>query len=140
MRIVDEKTLTRFRGRGFCDFCTSWCETREAAHLIARGMGSGKRLDVDENLLSLGAAFDCGCHTASHNNGKPTQQDLLACKADLLGCTVDDLEPALRGVLKYDPKDNGPWKQALYAGLPTRRARSIYLGILNRYGHELETR
>jgi|SRR5579862_4433673 len=65
MKIVDEALLESFRKRGRCDVCGRLCDRREPHHLLGKGAGGGGRMDVRENLLSLGATQPfprCPCH------------------------------------------------------------------------------
>jgi len=58
----DEAVLDLFRGPGQCELCGARCKRREPHHWRARGAGGGARLDIRENLIALGSAFDCACH------------------------------------------------------------------------------
>lgn len=65
MKIISEKTLDLYRGPGRCQFCGNSCSKREPHHLRAKGLGSGKRIDIPINLIALGSTplFQCSCHT-----------------------------------------------------------------------------
>lgn len=73
MRVVSESTLAQFRGRP-CELCGR--EPGEPAHYLARGMGSGSRLDLPENLACLCRR----CHDRLHGGNIPTSihLDLIA--------------------------------------------------------------
>lgn len=58
--------LVAFRTWGPCEGCGRPCK-REAAHVIAKGQGGGKTLNLPLNLIALGGACDCGCHRRSHD-------------------------------------------------------------------------
>lgn len=92
MRIVDERLLREFRGPGHCEFCGRWFSQLDAAHVFARGMGSGSRLDVPENLVSL----DRYCHTSHHDGLAPMRCDLLAVIAAREGCLQHEIEAYIR--------------------------------------------
>lgn len=77
MIVIDEALLDQFRGPGRCEFCGALVKRREAAHVLARGMGGGSRLDVRENLVALCGPWDGACHLKSHQGQHPTTQDLL---------------------------------------------------------------
>ena len=77
MRVVSEKTLDLFRGRGECSCCGRWCRRLEPHHWYPKGAGSGARLDIPENLIALGSAFDCACHKKAEDGNVPRSK-LLA--------------------------------------------------------------
>lgn len=54
MIVISEKTLKLFRGAGECECCQKWYSHREASHIIPRGMGGARRLDLPENLIAHG--------------------------------------------------------------------------------------
>ncbi len=60
MRYVDEAVLRLYRGPGRCALCGTFSPQREAHHVFSRGAG---RLDIPINLVSLGGAWSCQCHT-----------------------------------------------------------------------------
>lgn len=76
MTHTDENTLNAFRGPGLCDYCNAWVPRREAAHVFSKGTG---RLDIRIALAGLCGAFTGGmnCHGRQHNEGEPSQDDLL---------------------------------------------------------------
>ena len=79
MKIVDEPLLDTFRTRGRCEVCGVFCAMREPHHVICKGMGGGRRLDVRENLLAVGSSLpfpECGCHGLVHD-GKIKRSALL---------------------------------------------------------------
>ena len=62
MRIVDPAARAACRAIGFCEVCGKSEGPFHAAHLLARGMGAGKQMDVPINLICL-----CpGCHGEAH--------------------------------------------------------------------------
>ena len=84
MRIVNEKLLDQYRTPGHCEFCGAKASTREPHHASARGMGSGKRLDIRCNLMAVGASrlFVCPCHAFIHQGGKARSEVVLEVIAD----------------------------------------------------------
>ena len=66
MKIVCNDTLNHFRRKGRCEWCAQTCQS-EAAHVIARGMGAGRQLDVTHNL----AALCRRCHQSLHDGNFP---------------------------------------------------------------------
>jgi hypothetical protein len=92
MRVIDEKTLDRYRGPGECEICHKMCKRREPHHLRAKGMSSGSRLDVDVNLISLGSSlsFECECHTKIHA-GHISKQHILEIVARREGRMVESI-------------------------------------------------
>lgn len=87
MIIKDEKVLDLFRGPGVCEWCMRFRYSRDAAHIFARGLGGGHRLDVLENLVSL-----CrDCHQVSHAGKSPTRKDMLALVCKREGVTYEQV-------------------------------------------------
>lgn len=64
MTIIDEIFLATYRGPGACWICGKGCSRREPHHVIAKGMGGGRRLDIAINLVCVGSTLDmqCECH------------------------------------------------------------------------------
>lgn len=118
MRIVDPKTLALFRGRGLCGYCGRFNCVREAAHVSARGMGSGKRVDLAINLIALGGVWGCACHDKSHNGKEPTQEQLLAKVAAREGVSVDQIKECLKNIRNL-PK--GSSREAWESLIPKRK-------------------
>ncbi len=100
----NESILKDFRGPGQCGWCARWCNHRQAAHLVAKGMGGGKRLDIRINLISLGCAFCCNCHGKSHNGERPMYCDLLAVVAAREQTTQDQIEREVAALLRAPKK------------------------------------
>ncbi len=90
MRVVNPELRRRFNGPGRCGLCNKDCKARECAHYLAKGMGAGGTLDVAFNLIALGGAFGCGCHTRQHA-GEIHPADLLACIASREYMLQDDI-------------------------------------------------
>lgn len=109
MRIEDEAVLREMRGPGRCEWCGAYGPHREAAHILARGLGSGSRLDIPLNLVSLGIggwvgyAAVCVCHNDSHNGKRPTTEDLLTISGKKVGATWQEVRAVL-WMLKRIPK------------------------------------
>ncbi len=97
----DEGLLDEFRGPGRCEFCRRWCVAREAAHIVTRGFGGWSRMDIRINLVSLGSAYECGCHYHAHQGGRPTITDLLVIVAAREGRTPVDVQDELN-MLKWN--------------------------------------
>ncbi len=81
MRYLPKEHLPQYRGRGPCWHCGYACHSLEAAHVMARGMGAGKTLNLPINLCALGGPWDCACHVESHNGGRPHEEDLITAVA-----------------------------------------------------------
>lgn len=109
MIIIDEKLLDEFRTNGRCEWCGFYCQRREAAHIFARGMGGGGRLDIRINLVGLGGPGECDCHGSSHRGDAPTQIDLLAIVAQREGRLQDDIEDEIH-LLRRSPNLAGEIK------------------------------
>ena len=72
MRISNPKLLDEFRNAGRCEWCGKRCES-EPHHASAKGMNSGKRIDIRSNLLAVGRSYPfpaCPCHRAIQTGGK----------------------------------------------------------------------
>jgi hypothetical protein len=91
VKVVDPKLLDTFRGAGACSWCNRWCRYRHAAHVFARGMGGGGRLDVALNLVSLCPE----CHLEHHDGRRPLRCDLLAVVAAREGMLQGEVEAQL---------------------------------------------
>jgi len=88
VRIIDEAVLDLFRGVA-CEICGR-PGSSEPHHVSARGMGSGKRLDVAINLLAVCRR----CHTHIES-GNIRRRVVLAVVADRERMTVDLLEQSI---------------------------------------------
>ena len=65
MKVIDKAALATPRS-ALCEYCGRYCrKPTERHHIICRGMGGGKRMDVPENLIDLGGPWDCECHEAA---------------------------------------------------------------------------
>ena len=93
------------RCAGRCGWCESWCRWREAHHVVARGMGAGRRLDVPINLIALGCSADWhSCHTFIHQAGKDVQRKVLEILAKRENTTPEDIEAVVWCLLRI-PKE-----------------------------------
>jgi len=99
--IVSESTLASFRAYRTCEWCLKLgpCYPH---HIIPRGHGGGRRLDVRLNLVSLGHDFVCGCHKAIHDKGEPSREDLWGVVGRREKCNPAHIEGALWWVLRAD--------------------------------------
>ena len=66
---------------------------------MAKGLGSGRTLDIPLNLVSLGSTlnFECACHTRSHNYDGKQLDEIVASRE---GCAVEDVRDALWIILR----------------------------------------
>lgn len=79
MKIVCPELLVIFRARRSCEWCKRPLRNAaEPAHVFAKGMGGGGQLDIPCNIVALGSAFECGCHSQQHDGHRPMRCDLLA--------------------------------------------------------------
>ncbi len=87
MKIIDEAMLDRFRAASRCEFCGQRTQNgADPAHISARGLGSGKRVDLACNLVSL-----CrGCHCAQGFRDGPSLEELWAIAAKREGMSVKE--------------------------------------------------
>lgn len=105
MRIVDDEALSRFRGPGRCEYCGQMVSNREPHHLQARGIGSGSRLDITENLMALCATFAGGenCHDKAHWGAIP-RAELLEIVARRERKTVQAIQAKVWRLLRKPKK------------------------------------
>lgn len=114
MRIENEEARRLHRGPGKCEWCLKQCQTRECAHVYAKGLGGGHTLDIPINLVALGIggwvgiAAECNCHSDHHAGREPTRRQLLEIAAKREGVDPDDAEYVIL-MLKRLPKDPAPW-------------------------------
>jgi len=65
----DKKALDAFRGPGKCEWCGLWLPRRDPHHIIGRGTGGSKRLDIPEALCGVCPAFmGNSCHDRHGND------------------------------------------------------------------------
>ena len=105
MIIRSPETLALFRLPGRCQLCRKPCSVREPHHYIAKGIGSGRTLDVEINLIALGSSgqFKCECHTKVHDGNIP-RSDVLAVMSKREIAKGADIEEALYFLTRL-PKD-----------------------------------
>jgi hypothetical protein len=115
MKILNPLLLAEYRIPGNCDFCGKLCRAREPAHVIAKGMGAGRQLDIPLNLLAAGSSrtFECDCHRRQHDSGQPGRLEMLQIAADRefgqgfvhAECVQDLLWEILRTPKTREPED-----------------------------------
>ena len=92
MIVHDRQLLRRFSEKCRCEHCGKRCPAGcDPAHVLARGLGGGGRLDVELNLVALCRAD----HRRHHDGGKPTRADLLAIVAKRNKMTAEDVQSIL---------------------------------------------
>lgn len=105
MKIDNPALLRSLRGPGLCEVCGKPCRRREVAHVRAKGLGGGHRLDVPLNCVSCGEGLwgtgECFCHAAEHYTGGDV---LLRIVAKREGVAPEEVKHAL-DVLDRIPKD-----------------------------------
>lgn len=99
MRVDSHETLAIFRGRP-CEWNPSH-GPGEPAHIYARGLGDGNRLDLPENLVTLCRT----CHTRSHAGQEPTREQLLALAAQREKKDMEEMRAELFRIARL-PKDS----------------------------------
>lgn len=99
MILRDPDILSEFRGPGPCQLCNRPCRVRECAHILAKGMGGGGRLDHRWNLIALGGPWECGCHARQHGGTIPIRA-LWEAVAKREGRTVDEIQTELHRIRK----------------------------------------
>lgn len=98
MLVKDDALLQQFREARRCEWCGRAVSVAEPAHIFAKGMGGGGRLDIPCNLVALGSAFDCACHRRQHDGHEPLPHDLLALVAARYGVLQLDVENEIHRV------------------------------------------
>lgn len=104
MIIPDPKLLKLFRQPGPCELCHRMCGRREPHHVRARGMAAGRRLDIRINLVALGPAFRCPCHTRYHTTGELQPEDFLTVIAARERQTVANIQAVTAMLLALDSR------------------------------------
>ena len=99
MKIENPSLLRKFSSPGICEYCKRPSPVRHAHHLSARGMDSGKQLDVRINLIGLCPL----CHQELHD-GNILRIDLQAVVAVREGVNQDDIRSVM-SLLNRVPKD-----------------------------------
>ena len=105
MRIINDELLKSGRSPGRCELCRKHCRERCYHHVIARGMGGAKRLDIPLNLLCLGMFPYCTCHTLI--DCKEGYQRCLAILSKREKASTDAIERAIWFILRL-PRDPSP--------------------------------
>jgi|ERR1700722_1115634 len=96
----NEKLLATFRGEGVCEACGRFVSAREAAHILGKGMGGGRRIDHPLNLVSLCAPFSGGndCHGRHHLGQSPTAEELWEIAGKREGVTGEQAEAEINRI------------------------------------------
>lgn len=102
MRIKDDAMLDRFRGPGICELCGKFCRHTEPHHVIAKGMGGGRQLDIRINLIRVGSTpnFECQCH--NNVDTKTGQEACWRVIAARENTTVNAIQDACYMILNLD--------------------------------------
>lgn len=99
MKIIDPAVMKTPRSP-LCEYCGLYCRRpTERHHIVSRGMGGANRLDIEQNLIDLGGAFDCGCHDRAQR-GEISKDDLFECVALKLGSTHAQVKTKVMRLLK----------------------------------------
>jgi hypothetical protein len=81
-----------------------WCDWRppsEAAHILGKGIGGGRRIDVKENVVPL-----CRLHHAAHHAGHaPTADQLRERLSEKIGIPVQEIIDTVAALRKFNKKD-----------------------------------
>ena len=102
MKIINESLLKEYRRAGECELCGKSCKKREPHHIVARGMGGGRRMDIRCNLMAVGSTRggECHCHSLIET---PNRYLLCLEKAAARdGCTADQLQSVHTFILRLD--------------------------------------
>jgi hypothetical protein len=101
VKIKDKAVLATPRSLR-CEYCDRLCgHDTERHHIVFRGIGGGKRLDIVENVVDLGGPWDCGCHQKADAR-KITSDELYAIVAKRLGTTARKIKNKIKRLLAMD--------------------------------------
>lgn len=109
MRIINPELLKAFHLPGPCELCGRMCKEREPHHVIAKGMGGGRRLDSVYNMVAVGRGHACPCHSTFADSIKGSTASWGAI-ARRQGCTPDEALAAMWFILYQLDKDDSPEK------------------------------
>ncbi len=139
MIVENESLLREFRGPGKCEWCGKQCRTREAAHIFAKGMGGGGRLDVRINLVGLGLGgwvgvrAECNCHSSHHTGHEPSKRQLMERAAEREGVDATDIEAVL-WLLRRLPKEASRERIEMEVGRLTESEQALAWRTLRESG------
>jgi hypothetical protein len=101
----DPQLLAEFRTAGWCEGgCRVWCRRREPHHVVSKGCGGP---DHRLNLLALGTAFDCHCHSdfQQYRRSIEEAQELVAWRESVPVTEVNAVvREIMRAALNKEPK------------------------------------
>lgn len=102
MKIINKPLLRSYHSKGTCELCGKVCQKCEPHHIVARGMGGGRRLDVRCNLIRVGSSrhFQCQCHSLIDT--KEGYRRCLEVSAKREGCKPEEIEAVLYFILNLD--------------------------------------
>lgn len=129
MIIKNDALLATYRTAGPCEYCHKSCREREPHHVYTRGAG---RLDVPCNLLSLGKAFECGCHREVHD-GKIARAAFLSVVARRERVTVEVIERVVY-CLRFLTRSPAGWQIREAVGQLCEASRRVVEGVLRQQG------
>lgn len=114
MKVVDPELRRRIRESCFCELCRRWFMGGvDAMHVLARGMGGGGQVDIEENLLG-GCRI---CHTRAHAGAEGYKQaDLWRAVARRLRRSPGEVENHVREVLRAPKGSEYRNGKIIYAG------------------------
>jgi hypothetical protein len=105
--IKNERLLDEFRTPGNCELCNFWFLKREPHHVIGKGTGGWRRLDIRINLIAVGSSqyFTCDCHRLAQAN-RITLREVREVVAKREGVTVEQIEETVNRLLWGPQADN----------------------------------
>ena len=130
MKIIREETLALYRGSGRCQLCGKACKARECHHVLARGMGGGRRLDVALNLLAVGSFPCCDCHALIHGGGRIERIMCLEAVAAREGTSWESVEEALHVLARLNGKNSQERLLEDVEGLADEEVKRLVLAAL----------
>lgn len=123
MIVKNQKLLDEHKQVGRCLWCNRYFSSLDPAHIFARGMGGGGRLDLRINVCSLCRE----CHTFHHSGHEPTRESLLAMVAKREACLQDDVERVIHLYLRLPKGITDEWAREVFAMELSNRSLAIAL-------------
>ena len=109
VKVINDDLLREIAERCWCEKC---CKRHpmvvDPAHIIARGMGNGSRVDVEENLVGL-----CRTHHNQHHSGHIKQSEMWAMAAKRLGKTAEECRLYVYLILRTPKEQPAPLPVAI---------------------------
>ncbi len=104
MKIINDSLTKSYREPGKCRFCKRSVKLLCGAHILAKGHGGGRQVDIPCNLVRLGFdPWSCKCHVWNHAGQSPTTEDLLKASAEDHNCSPFDIVDLVHLINRMPP-------------------------------------